>query len=76
MIAEEIRELQRAQPFEPFSVVTNDGELYVKHPDYLLISPGGHTLWVFSDEIKREVVQASNITRLIPGAAKPRGRKR
>ena len=30
MIAEEIRELQRATRFEPYTVITNDGkELYV-----------------------------------------------
>jgi len=77
MISEDIRELQRASPFEPYTVVTNDGKgLYVKHPDYLLISPGNHTVWVFSDEIKREVVAVANITRLVPGSAKVRSRKR
>jgi hypothetical protein len=40
MIADEIRELQAATPFEPYTVVTSDGKmLYVKHPDYCLITP-------------------------------------
>ncbi len=43
MITEDIRELQRATPFEPYTIHTSDGKaLYVKHPDYALLSPGNH----------------------------------
>lgn len=77
MIAEDIRELQRATPFEPYTIHTSEGHaLYVKHPDYCLISPGNQTLWVFSDEIHREMVAARNITRVVPGSRKARQRKR
>jgi hypothetical protein len=77
MIAEDIRVLQRATPFEPYTLVTNDGnELYVKHPDYLFITPGNHTVYVFSDEVKREIVAVANITRVVPGARKHHPRKR
>ena len=76
MIADEIRELQKATPFEPYTVVTNDGkELYVKHPDYCFIWPGNDTIWIFSDEVKREMVVVPNITRIIPSARKSRGAK-
>ncbi len=78
MIGEDIRELQRAVPFEPYTVYTNDGKgLYVKHPDYLLIAPGNQTLWVFANEKDREMVAVQNITRIVPGAKKtPRSPKR
>lgn len=76
MIAEDIRELQRAMPFEPYTIHTSDGKaLYVKHPDYCFLSPGNQTLWVFSDEIHREAVATRNITRVVPGARKTRSRK-
>lgn len=77
MIAEEIRDLQTAIPFEPYTVVTSDGkELYVKHPDYCFVWPGNNIIWIFSDEVKREAVAVPNITRVIPGARKSGGSKR
>ncbi len=47
MIADEIRELQHASPFKPYTIQTSDGKaLYVHHPDYLFITPGNHTVYV------------------------------
>jgi hypothetical protein len=77
MISEEIRELQRATPFEPYTIVTNDGKaLYVKHPDYLLIPPHQQTVYVYSTETARQIVAVGNITRVVPGAKKARPRRR
>ena len=77
MIADEIRVLQAATPFEPYTVVTSDGKmLYVRHPDYCFITPGNDHLYIFSDEVKREIVATRNITRIIPGAQKSRARRR
>ncbi len=77
MITEEIRELQKANPFEPYTVHTSDGKaLYVKHPDYCFLTPGNDILYVFSDEIKREIIATRNITRVVPGTQKARSRKR
>jgi hypothetical protein len=77
MIAEEIRGLQRANPFEPYTIHTSDGKaLYVKHPDYCLITPGNQTLYVYSTETEREIVAAQNITRVVPGGRPSRPRKR
>jgi len=76
MIAEEIRELQAATPFEPYTVHTSDGKaLYVKHPDYCFITPGNDRIYIFSDEVKREIIATRNITRVVPGARKPRSRR-
>ncbi|MDQ3313290.1 MAG: hypothetical protein M3505_01425, partial [Verrucomicrobiota bacterium] len=75
MIADEIRELQHASPFEPYTIHTSDGKaLYVHHPDYLFITPGNHTVYVFADETAREIVATRNITRVAPGAKKTRGK--
>jgi hypothetical protein len=65
MIAEEIRKLQQAHPFEPYTIHTSDGKaLGVKHPDYLFVSPGNNVVYVFSDASIREVVAVRNITRI------------
>jgi hypothetical protein len=77
MIAEEIRSLQRATPFEPYTIFTSDGKgVYVKHPDYCLMTPARDTLFVYSTETEREVVAVRNITRVVPGSRKSRSRKR
>lgn len=77
MIGIEIRKLQDANPFEPYTVHTSDGQaLYVKHPDYLFITPGDDTLYVFANERDREIVASRNVTRVVPGARKPRSQKR
>ena len=77
MISEEIRTLQRAEKFEPYTVVTGDGkELYVRHPDYLFITPSNETVYVYANETERQIVAVPNITRIVPGAQKSRPRKR
>ena len=64
-VGEEIRELVRAQPFQPFVIFTADGkELPVKHPDYCFITPGDYVVYVFQTESKRDVVAVHNITRI------------
>ena len=76
MIADEIRELQRAQPGEPYTIHTSDGKaLYVKHPDYCFITPGKETIYVYSTESDREIIATRNITRVVPGARKTRSKK-
>ena len=76
MIADEIRELQRAQPWEPYTIQTSDGKaLYVKHPDYCFITPGKETIYVYSTESDREIIATRNITRVVPGARKTRSKK-
>src|ERR1041384_1182691 len=77
MIPEGIRELQAATPFEPYTVHTSDGKaLYVKHPDYCFISPAQDRVYIFTDEIHKEIVATGNITRVVPGARRPRSRRR
>ena len=61
-IGTEIRELNRAEPFTPYTIHTTDGKaLFVKHPDYCLISPGDYVVYVFETENKRTVVAVANV---------------
>lgn len=48
MNAKEILKKLKAQPFEPFMIVTSAGDRYeVRHPENLKVVPGG-TLYVFA----------------------------
>jgi hypothetical protein len=77
MIAETIRELQRALPFEPYTVYTSYGKaLYIKHPDYSFMLPNNQTIWIFLDEVHREAVATRNITRVVPGRKRNSSGKR
>jgi len=65
VIANEIRQLQQARPFEAYTIYTSNGKaLRVKHPDYVFISPGNHVVYVFKNETLRDVVAVPNITRI------------
>ena len=71
MIAEDIRDFQRAAPFEPYTVVTSDGaELYARHPDYVFLTPDHTTVFIYSTETERQIVSVSNITRIVPSVKK------
>lgn len=76
MIADEIRDLQRANPWEPYTIHLSDGKaLHVKHPDYCFLTPGNETLYVYSTETAREIIATRNVTRVVPGARKTRSKK-
>ena len=65
MIPDEIRQLQQAEPFQPFTIHTADGKaLRVKKPNHLFISPGDHVVYVFEKETIRHVLAVPNITRI------------
>lgn len=54
MITDDIRELQNANPFEPYTLHVSDGKaLYVKHPDYCFITPDRQSVYIFSTESQR-----------------------
>lgn len=46
------------------------------HPDYLLITPGNQTVYVYSTETAREIVATRNITRVVSGVQKTRTRRK
>jgi hypothetical protein len=49
-MTDKVRELMHAVPFAPFVIKSSDAkEYYVKHPDYVAISPKGGRVSVFTD---------------------------
>ena len=47
MTIQEIQRLRAAKPFEPFSILTADGERYdVGHPEYLGQTPSGRLITI------------------------------
>ena len=59
MLPDRIRELIHTVPFQPFVVELGSGNCVpVKHPDYVLLSPGGRTLIVHNDEQRMEMIDA------------------
>ena len=51
MKAEDIRKLQDAVPFRPFSLVLADGRAFrVPHPDFLSVSPKGTGLSLWAED--------------------------
>ncbi len=63
MLPDRIRELIHAIPFQPFVVELGSGKCVpVKHPHYVLLSPGGRTLIVHNDEQRMEMIDVFLIT--------------
>ena len=59
-------ELHRS-PFRPFKLTLADGrEVRVPHHEYVMFSPGGGTLWVFSSPEAYTTVETALITQIIP----------
>jgi len=76
MTANEIRELQRVQPFRPFRLHLADGRtLDVEHPEFLA-SRGGRTIVVYTGEDKFEIVDVLLVVSLEVLNGKPKRRKR
>lgn len=51
MRADDIRKLQDAVPFRPFSLVLADGRAFrVPHPDFLSVSPKGTALSLWDED--------------------------
>ena len=60
-----LRELLRADPFQPFVVCLSDGRrLSVHHPDFLLISPSGRIIWEGETEDEFAMAMPFHVTRI------------
>ena len=65
MITNAIRELLAQRPFIPFKIHLTDGQaIPVRHPDMLIISPGGSTAVTFVGDEALKVVQLVQVTTL------------
>jgi hypothetical protein len=51
MTIQEIQRLRAAKPFEPFRVLTADGEKYeVRHPEHIAQTPSGRLITIGLDD--------------------------
>ncbi|MFO0896447.1 MAG: hypothetical protein U0836_03360 [Pirellulales bacterium] len=76
MTSEQIRGLHQAKPFEPFTLNLADGRaIDVPHPELLLQTQGGRTIFVNTHDEIVEIIDLLLVTSVSRGAA-PTGRKR
>ncbi len=60
MTIEQIRDVARALPFQPFELETTGGQrIRVEHPDYIFFVPGSLTITVYSKA--QDVVRLVNV---------------
>ena len=76
MTVEQLKNVQHAQPFRPFTIHLGDGRLFfVKHPDFVSRSPSGRTVIVHSDDDSFNILDMLLVTEIEvhassqPGAA-------
>ncbi|MBA2432291.1 MAG: hypothetical protein H0V56_09260 [Chthoniobacterales bacterium] len=63
MTGEQIRNLYRATPFEPFRVhMANGRSVDIPHPDFMHLSPTGRRLIVDRDDDNFEIVDVLLVT--------------
>jgi hypothetical protein len=73
MRIEEIRKVQRAQPFRPFTLYLTDGRQFlVDHPEFMLISRSNRTVVVDDVAGNIEIIDLILVTGLTVPADGPR----
>lgn len=80
MDVDELRQLYRAAPFEPFELVlTNGAKVYIGHPEFMMFSTNYRTVYA-ADERTGETqrIDAKMIIAVneVKNGARPRKRKR
>ena len=51
MTAQQLRDLQQAKPFRPFTMHMADGRSFqVSHPEFLLVAPSGRTAVLYDQD--------------------------
>jgi len=74
MTVQQLRELWRAEPFQPFTIHLADGRgIRVAHQEFLAMSPSGRTAIVYQPDDSFNVIDLLLVTDL---EVKPDGRTR
>jgi hypothetical protein len=77
MTIEQLREVNRARPFRPFTIQLADGDrVRVSHPESLLITPSGRTIVVASSADAVKIIDLLLVAAIEVGNGRPRGRRR
>lgn len=59
---EDVRAFWRTQPFEPFELRLSNGRVYVvDHPEFLMPSPDGRTVAVYTDDSRLVSIAVAHI---------------
>ena len=67
MTIEQLRQMHRERPFQPFDIFLADGRsLPVEHPEFLSVSPTGRTISVGHSYGTHQVVDLLLVTSLKP----------
>ncbi len=67
MTTQQLREMLRAQPFQPFDLHMADGQvLPVRHPELIFITPGGRTVGVAVHDDAIAIIDLLLVTSLRP----------
>lgn len=73
MTTDQLRELQRRRPFQPFTMHLADGRtVHIPHPEMFVISQGGRTVAVLAGEESFHIVDILLITSLTVGNGQAR----
>ena len=65
MTVEQLKTLQHAKPFRPFTIHMGDGRsFYVKHQDFLSRSPSGRTVIVYNEDDSFNILDMLLVTEL------------
>jgi len=71
MIADEIKELMHAEPFQPVRIVLgNEQTFVVAHTDYLMVSPDRQTVVLYDGEGHFKILNTQQI-RLVEPVNRP-----
>ena len=66
-IADEIKELMRAEPFRPVRIVLGDRQSWVvAHTDYLMVSPDRQTVLLYDKQGRFKIINAQQIRLVEP----------
>ena len=67
MIADEIKELLRAEPFKPIRLVLGDRQSFtVAHTDYLMVSPDRQTVVLYDEQGRFKIINTQQIKLVEP----------
>lgn len=65
MNVQELRQINLASPFRPYTIRTTDGQtVHIPHPDYLFITPGGHTLVAYDQDGLLHIIDTDHVSKL------------
>src|SRR5438445_946922 len=71
MIADEIKELMHAEPFQPVRIVLGNQQTFVvAHTDYLMLSPDRQTVVLYDEQGRFKIINTHRI-RLVEPANGP-----